>query len=251
MNRLITILIIVIGALTIAFSYRVKDQRLPFVKSLKNIVQGEKTLGSGDQRLEIVERPIVFDAQRKFLTATYREKHSSDCDYKEQGVETCITIKPKLIVVHMTDIPTLSESFNRMKEPVLGEEREKLISRSYDRLNVSSHYLIDKDGTIYRLMPENYMARHAIGVNHASIGIEHVGMNSELPTPEQVEASAKLVNYLMKKYGIGIDGVYSHAGTAKLREEVSPLFIENDTDYFEPKNCGDKILAELKGRLKS
>jgi N-acetylmuramoyl-L-alanine amidase len=249
MSRIITVLVFVLLALTLVFSYKTKDYKFSFVKDLNKVVSGDG-VGKVEQKLEIVERPIIFDAQRKYLTATYREKHTADCDYKANGVEACLKIDPKIIVVHMTDLKTFEDSFNHMNEPVLGEEREKLVSRSFDRLNVSSHYLIDRDGTIYRLMPETYMARHAIGVNHDSIGIEHVGMNAEGPSPEQVEASTKLVSYLMKKYGIGSDKIYSHQSTATLKEEGSPLFVEKDENYFEPKNCGQKILAELKGRLK-
>jgi len=31
---------------------------------------------------------------------------------------------------------------------------------------------VDRDGTVYRLMPENWMARHCIGLNHVAIGVE-------------------------------------------------------------------------------
>jgi hypothetical protein len=223
-------------------SYRARSDRF-------TIIHGVKSEQKHDTPLEIVEKPIVFDAQRKFLTVAYREKHTSDCDYKEKGIEACVSIIPKLIVVHMTDIDNLQGSFDAMYEPVLGEEREKLISRSYDRLNVSAHYLIDKDGTIYRLMPETYMSRHAIGVNHNSISIENVGLNNAVPSPEQVESSAKLVQYLLVKYNIPKENVYSHAGTAKLRQAQDPLFVELDPDYFEQKRCGERILTELKGSV--
>ena len=44
-------------------------------------------------------------------------------------------------------------------------------------------------------MPENYMARHVIGLNHSSIGIENVGGNDTLPlTDMQVEANINLLN---------------------------------------------------------
>jgi beta-N-acetylhexosaminidase len=246
-NKLITVLIFLILLLTIAFSYKTREHRFSFVKELKkavNIIENKKT-----EKIDIINRPIIFDAQRKYLTATYREKHTGDCDYKSKGVEECIRIEPKLIILHMTEIKNLEASFEHMKEPVLSEEREKLISRSYDRLNVSAHYLIDRDGSIYNLMPEYYMARHAIGVNHNSIGIENVGTNKEGPSQEQIESAKKLVTYLMKKYGIPLNNVYSHAGTKVLKESNNPLFVEKDTSYFEQKYCGEKILTAVKEGL--
>ena len=249
MNKTINILIVVLFILTLAFSYKAREYKFSFVKDLKKSISGTK-VEVPKSKLEIVDKPVIFDAQRKYLTVTYREKHTGDCDHNVKGIDECIKIEPKIIVLHMTDLKTFSDSFGYMNEPVLNEEREKLISRSYDRLNVSSHYLIDKDGTIYRLMPENYMARHAIGVNHNSIGIEHVGMNQEGPTIEQLESSTKLVEYLMSKYNIGLENIYSHQSTSELKEKSSPLFIEKDENYFEPKKCGQKILTQVKQRLK-
>ena len=38
-----------------------------------------------------------------------------------------------------------------------------------------SHYVIDRDGTIYQLVPRSIMCRHTVGLNYTAIGIEHVG----------------------------------------------------------------------------
>ncbi len=158
----------------------------------------------------------------------------------------CVLIEPKIIVVHMTDLDSFEKSFEYMREPVLREEREKLISRSYDRVNVSTHYLIDKDGSIYSLMPDNYMGRHSMGVNHSSIGIENVGMNANPPTREQIEANVKLIKYLMKKYGIRVSDIYSHAETALLEKRGAPIFIEKDENYLIQKDCGQKLIKEIR-----
>ena len=48
----------------------------------------------------------------------------------------------------------------------------------------------DTDGTIYRLMPEDRVGRHAIGLNHVSIGVENVGDGKRWPmTAAQVAAN--------------------------------------------------------------
>ena len=35
--------------------------------------------------------------------------------------------------------------------------------------------MIDRDGTIYQLVPRSIMCRHTVGLNYTSFGIEHVG----------------------------------------------------------------------------
>lgn len=71
----------------------------------------------------------------------------------------------------------------------------------------SCHYIIGTDGRIGQFVTESTLAWH-IGnsyYNARSVGIEHVGY-FEQPYPEvQYEASAKLVNYLIKKYDIPAD----------------------------------------------
>jgi len=191
-----------------------------------------------NEKIYILDKPIVFDAQRKLLTALYREKHTSDCDHLIDGIDYCVNINPKVIVLHMTGLDSLEKSFAYMKEPVLRDERFNLERRSYDRLNVSAHFLVDVDGSIYRLMPENYMARHAMGLNHISIGIENVGLNGK-ETKAQVESSIKLINYLRNKFNI--EKIISHSEISDLIN--SKYYIEKQDSYFREKDCG-KTLAE-------
>ena len=49
---------------------------------------------------------------------------------------------------------------------------------------------MDRDGAVYRLMPETWMARHTIGLNRVAIGIENVGGPRWPLTPEQLRADA-------------------------------------------------------------
>ncbi len=248
MNKFIYIIIGALIVLTVLFSYKVRNYRFDIIQDTVS-TQTKKAISKKELLIDVIPKPIVWDAQRKFLTTLYRKKHVGDCDADKEGIETCIKIVPKMIVLHMTDLPTMEQSFEYMKEPVLREEREKLISKSYDRVNVSAHYMVDRDGAIYSLMPENYMARHAIGVNHLSIAIENVGMNIDGPSREQVDSDLKLIRYLVNKYNIKQDRIYSHSGIGTLREQRSPLFVELDENYFEPKKCGDKVLNAVKKRL--
>ena len=65
------------------------------------------------------------------------------------------------------------------------------------------HFLIRKDGKIYRLRPEDKVGAHAYSSNYNSIGICFEGNYMEEDMPEvQKEAGKELVSYLKGKYGI-------------------------------------------------
>ena len=65
------------------------------------------------------------------------------------------------------------------------------------------HFLVKKDGKVYRLRPEDKVGAHAYGSNYNSIGICFEGNYMEEDMPEtQKEAGQELVAYLKYKYNI-------------------------------------------------
>ena len=65
------------------------------------------------------------------------------------------------------------------------------------------HFLVRKDGTIYRLRPEDKVGAHAYGSNYNSIGVCFEGNYMEEDMPEvQKQAGKELVAYLKNKYKI-------------------------------------------------
>lgn len=65
------------------------------------------------------------------------------------------------------------------------------------------HFLVRKDGNIYRLRPENKVGAHASGANSDSLGVCFEGdFMSEVMGDIQRKAGAELVSYLKSKYGI-------------------------------------------------
>lgn len=65
------------------------------------------------------------------------------------------------------------------------------------------HFLVRKDGNIYRLRPENKVGAHASGSNSDSLGVCFEGdFMSETMGDVQRKAGAELVSYLKSKYGI-------------------------------------------------
>lgn len=88
---------------------------------------------------------------------------------------------------------------------------DAIINNEYKPNGVSPHYIIGRDGTIYRLVPDEDIAYHAgaskmpdgrTNVNNFSIGIEIVETMSESPSAAQYAALNSLINYLVGKYPI-------------------------------------------------
>ena len=172
---------------------------------------------------QIVEKPIIFNEQRVELTKEYLEQ-------RYQLKQENPTIEPKMIVLHWTAIPTLKRSFNAFVSPTLPNWRPDI--KTVSGLNVSAHFLVDQDGTIYRLMPETTMARHVIGLNHCAIGVENVGGTENTPlTKKQLKANIWLVEYLASKYDI--DYVIGHHEYTQF--EGHPLWLEVDDGYRTEK----------------
>nr|WP_298926666.1 peptidoglycan recognition family protein [uncultured Allomuricauda sp.] len=171
----------------------------------------------------IVDRPIVFDEERIVLTKEYL---SQRYNLEQETAE----IVPKIVVLHWTAIPTLKKSFEAFEKSTLPNWRPDI--ESVSGLNVSSHFLVDQDGTIYRLMPETTMARHVIGLNHCAIGVENVGGTKETPlTRKQLNANIFLVEYLATKYNI--EYVIGHQEYTHF--ERHPLWLEVDDGYRTEK----------------
>lgn len=65
------------------------------------------------------------------------------------------------------------------------------------------HFLVRKDGNIYRLRPENKIGAHASRSNSDSLGVCFEGdFMTEIMGETQKNAGAELVSYLKNKYGI-------------------------------------------------
>jgi N-acetyl-anhydromuramyl-L-alanine amidase AmpD len=144
--------------------------------------------------LKLIDKPITYDEKREQLSLEYLEKRYG-IHLDKAG------ITPKIIVLHWTVTPTMEKTFQAFDPPMLPESRAAIKSAS--NLNVSSHFLVDRDGKVYKLLPETHFARHVIGLNHCAIGIENVGGTDALPlTKAQTRANIKLVKYLAGKYNI-------------------------------------------------
>jgi len=93
---------------------------------------------------------------------------------------------------------------------------------------VSSHYVIDKDGTIFSLVDEKYRAWHAgisfwdgnSDINSRSIGIEIHNSGDGDPFPKiQINSLCKLINSLIDKYNIPKYHILGHSDVAPERKK--------------------------------
>lgn len=108
------------------------------------------------------------------------------------------------------------------------------IIKQYEQYEVSAHYLIGRDGTIYRLVKDKDIAWHAgvskmpdgrTNINDFSIGIEVVNTKEGKFSKEEYEALNSLIKDLKEKYGIKY--VLGHDDIAPTRK-TDPWGIEWD-----------------------
>ena len=108
------------------------------------------------------------------------------------------------------------------------EALDKLTNLKY---KVSSHYFINKNGDIFVLVPDLYVAWHAgksswkkyNSLNKHSIGIEVSNpghqYNYKTFSKKQIRSMIKLSKYLIKKYNINYKNILGHSDIAPIRKK--------------------------------
>lgn len=187
--------------------------------------------------IEIIDKPINYNAARINLSLEYL-KNRHGIIQKEP------TIIPKMIVLHYTGGGTLNSNFNYFNNVEI--ENSRSLNKDQSKLNVSAHFLIDKDGKIYRLMPETMFARHTIGLNYCAIGVENIAKNEQSLTPAQVKANIELVKYLCSRFDI--EYLIGHSEYLAFRN--TPLWKETNPKYITYKSDpGDKFMSQVRKGL--
>lgn len=121
-----------------------------------------------------------------------------------------------MLVLHYTGLSTLDESLSRLTDP---------------EARVSSHYLIDEDGSVYALVDEAKRAWHA-GVSHwhgaSDINALSIGIELQNPGHEwgyrafpdaQIEALIGLCKGILSRHAIPARNVVGHSDVAPARKE--------------------------------
>ncbi|MFT5686065.1 MAG: N-acetylmuramoyl-L-alanine amidase [Myxococcota bacterium] len=194
--------------------------------------------------ITIIDKPIPFSEARKEMTRLYLATHWGE-QHLTGDLEADITMVPRMVVLHWTAGPTAKGAFNTFSPERLPGRPE--LQRA-GALNVSAHFVVDRDGTIWRLMPEDRVGRHVIGLNHLAIGIENAGGNKGYPlTDAQVAANIDLVRYLTASWPT-ITHLIGHMEYQDM--EGHPYFQETDPTYRTIKpDPGADFLARVRAEV--
>jgi len=175
-------------------------------------------------RPHIVQKRIPFPAKREREMRRYAIRH--------YGVHSFLLRNPKVIVEHYTETSSFSPVWNTFADDVPDVELHELPQ-------VCAHFVIDRDGKIYELVPPNLMCRHTVGLNWTAIGIEHVGMSDSqvMGDRKELRASLALTRWLQQRYGILTRNVIGHAESLSSpyhRERVASLRRQTHGDMQHP-----------------
>lgn len=171
---------------------------------------------------KIIQKPIIYNLEREKLSIEYLKDHHGLIQKKP-------LITPKIIVLHYTAGGTVTSNFNYFNKTQI--ENSRTYNKKQSLLNVSAHYLVDRDGTIYQIIPDTLFARHTIGLNYCAIGVENIGSKTQPLTEKQVKANVYLIRKLSKEHPI--EYVIGHYEYGKFRK--SKLWKELDPNYFTGK----------------
>jgi len=142
------------------------------------------------------------------VSLSIREKPSPNHDERPTPVD--------VLILHYTGMKTAREAIDRLRDPAA---------------KVSSHYVVDEDGAIFRLVPEDRRAWHAgvsywrghTALNGRSIGIEIVNPGHEWGYREfpvlQMAAVCDLSLSILSRHRIPARNVVAHSDVAPDRKE--------------------------------
>jgi hypothetical protein len=186
-------------------------------------------------RPHIVWKPIPFSAQRLAETAAYAKRH--------YGVDTWHIRGPHVIVEHYTESTTMQSAWSTFAQDVPDSELHELPG-------TCAHFIVDRDGTIYQLVPLDVICRHTVGLNLVALGIEHVGLSDAeiLDDPAQMRASLHLTAWLMQRYHVPLGDVIGHAEslTSPYHHELYPSWRCQTHSDWQPAD-----MAVYRSRLRA
>jgi beta-N-acetylhexosaminidase len=184
----------------------------------------------------VVSKPIPYGATRRAEMRAYARRHYGIDDFRLR--------RPRVIVEHYT----VTDSFGPVFDTFATDRPDVELG---ELPGVCSHFVVDRDGTIYGLVPTTIMCRHTVGLNYTAIGIEHVGQSDGqvLGNPRQMAASLRLTRMLQGRYGIRSSNVIGHAESLSSpfhRERVPSLRTQTHGDFPRPAmNAYRRRLARL------
>ncbi len=153
-----------------------------------------------------VDLPRLEEPESRYVSALHR---SANYGQRKSG------LVPSILLLHYTGMDSCAKAIDWLSRPESG---------------VSSHYVVDVDGTVTQLVREDMRAWHAgqsswhgeTDINSASIGIEihnpgHGEDYCDFPD-RQMQAVADLSRDIIGRWGIEPEGVLGHSDVAPGRK---------------------------------
>src|SRR5204862_5188976 len=163
---------------------------------------------------------IPFPQKRKDEMRAYARRH--------YGINAYTLTKPKVIVEHVAVAASAAATRNTFVS-------DRPDSELHELPGTCSHFVVDRDGSIYQLVSLTLMCRHTVGLNYTAIGIEHAGFTDGdvLGDSRELGASLRLSAWLKCRYGIRLSNVIGHNESVSSpyhRENVARLRDQTHSD---------------------
>jgi murein peptide amidase A len=164
--------------------------------------------------------PIPYGRDRVRQMRRYARRH--------YGVDSAKLNPVRQIVQHVTAGGTYRSTWNTFAANAPDVEYG-------ERPGVCAHFVVDVDGSIHQLVRRDRMCRHVVGLNHVTLGIEHVARTDAefWARPRQVRASLALTRWLMERHAIARRDVIGH------NESLSSRFYRERVERFRGRTHGD------------
>ena len=178
--------------------------------------------------------PIPYGPGRKRDMAGYSKRHYGKRDWRLRRVEH--------VVQHFAvtnSAQTVFDTFAPNRPDV-----------EYGELpGVCSHYVINGRGRIFRFVGLRTRCRHAVGLNHLSVGIEHTGYSDAqvMGNSKQLRASLRLSRWLRCRFELRPKRVIGHNESlgSPFYRELDPRFRGRTHGDFRPATM-DRYRAKLR-----
>lgn len=180
-----------------------------------------RTTAARVERPPIVYRWIPFPQRRKEEMRAYARRH--------YGIDSYRLTEPHVVVEHYTGSDSFASVYNTFAADVPDVELHELPG-------LCTHFVVDRDGTIYQLVSLRLMCRHTVGLNYTAYGIEHVGTSDAavMGRPAQLGASLRLTRWLQGRSRIRSRDVIGHSESLSSpyhRERVARLRRQTHGDF--------------------
>lgn len=154
--------------------------------------------------------------------------------FKRHYKDSSLVLNPVAIVMHYTASSSFSSAYNTFYNGGYYDDGD--VGTVFGHLSV--HYIVDKDGKIYQLLPCNRRCRGAYGVNHVAISIEMVasGESDLLANDTQILASCKLVKFLKTYFDIPEENIWGHYEVGQGKYSKNKAVRYYYTDYGDSKS---------------